>query len=1167
MASRKEYDLIFKIAAETAGSFNKSFSAAGQAVSSLRATTQNVNSALKNIDGYNKTQSALEANRAKMAELTAEHTRLQNEINNTENPSAKLNKQLAKNEEQMAKTAAKIEQEETKLSSLNAELRNAGVNTDNLSSETERLSQEYDNLKNAQDRINGINVALSKNASAIQSTKAEFGKTAMAAGLFGAAMYKGAIKPAIDFEAQMSTVKAISNASDADMAKLTDTASELGRTTKFSAVEAGKGMEYAAMAGWKTNQIIAGMPGIMSLAAASGEDLATVSDIVTDALSAMKMKAEDAGHFSDVLAAASSNANTNVGMLGESFKYCAPLAGAYGFNIEDTALMLSLMANNGIKASNSGTAFRKILAAMSSDFAVAQKDGSDFVVTTANADGSMRSLGDIINDTRKAFNGMSDAEKKAAQNNLKEAADDLAISLTDENGKLKSQAELYEEVAAAAEGLTAAGKVQEAEAIAGKTAMAGLLAIINTSDEDYNKLAEAIYNCDGAAKRMEQTRLDNLQGDLILAESAAKGLQIALGNALTPALRETVQGIIPVISNMAAWAEKNPETVAGVTKLIAKLLALKLGLLAGKLGFLEIQKGVLLGQKAFATYKGALAAVSVATGETVTTTSLLTSAVGLLTNPVGLAVAGIGVLGGAIYLFKKHQEAARQETLNFADDLKNAADNFEKVSKKADDTQSLIDEYRTLQEVIKNTADGTQENADAKSRLKEVEDALIENSDGLITKYDKENGAIDENLSYLERKLSKEKEIARIQLQQEGYETKRKLPNTLKEIKNLKQQSVDLNQDYNNTVKVRNELGSLIDDFEVGGYDQKYTKGQISPETYYSTLNNYLDKANAVSDRYGLDTNFTDISSVMSTFGEYEDKASELVKNIETTEQELNTATTSVQTYYDTQKQLIELDLGMTFESAVKSYKDMNTELEKLTENGQGSSQRAQELKNKIAELEPKLATATQGMQNLGQSVKDVPEVITVDTSQAIANCGNLSSKVSGLDSQLRSLPKNHNVVFGATVSASFARAVAIVQEGLRMGAQVTANASNSVFAATVGKKAIGGIVNRPILTTFAERSPEAAIPIDNSTRSKQLWKTTGRLLGMNEEPVYSALPKLSTTTINNSNSSVTINPVYHIYGNQDLSDQLAEHDKALVNTVLNAISEQEERRRRLSYA
>ena len=217
-----------------------------------------------------------------------------------------------------------------------------------------------------------------------------------------------AISVGSSFEEGMSKVSAISGASGEDLSQLTEKAKEMGASTKFSATESAAAMEYMAMAGWKTNDMLGGIEGIMNLAAASGEDLATTSDIVTDALKAFGLRAQDSTHFADVLAATSSNANTNVGMLGETFKYCAPVAGALGFSVEDTAEAIGLMANSGIKASQAGTTMRSTMTALTGDVTFSSKALGDVSIQTKNADGSMRNLNDILGDCREAFSQMSD---------------------------------------------------------------------------------------------------------------------------------------------------------------------------------------------------------------------------------------------------------------------------------------------------------------------------------------------------------------------------------------------------------------------------------------------------------------------------------------------------------------------------------------------------------------------------------------------------------------------------------------------------------------------------------------------------------------------------------------------------------------------------------------
>ena len=301
---------------------------------------------------------------------------------------------------------------------------------------------------------------------------------------------KDTIETYKDFEAAMSQVQAISGATSSELTKLTNKAKEMGATTKFTAKESAEAFNYMAMAGWKTEDMLNGIEGILSLAAASGEDLATTSDIVTDALTAFNMKAEDAGRFSDVLAAAASNANTTVSGMGETFKYAGSMAGALGYSIEDVALMTGLMANTGIKATMAGTALNSIFTRLSTN-----------------------------------TNGAADAMS------------DLGIEFFTSEGNARDLSDVMEELRAATANMTAEQKSQLANTIAGTQAQKGLLAILNASEEDYNKLADAINNADGAAEQMSETMLDNLQGSITLLQSAVDGVKISFGERLSPYVR------------------------------------------------------------------------------------------------------------------------------------------------------------------------------------------------------------------------------------------------------------------------------------------------------------------------------------------------------------------------------------------------------------------------------------------------------------------------------------------------------------------------------------------------------------------------------------------------------------------------------------------------------
>lgn len=298
-----------------------------------------------------------------------------------------------------------------------------------------------------------------------------------------------------DFEAAMSQVQAISGSTQSDLTRLTAKAKEMGATTKFTAAESAEAFNYMAMAGWNAEQIMGGIEGILNLAAASGEDLGTTSDIVTDALTAFGLKASDATHFSDVLAQASSSANTDVGMMGETFKYVASMAGSLSYSIEDVALMTGLMANSGIKSTQAGTALNSVLTRLATNSSGAADAIAALGVNFYDSAGNARPLGTVMGELREATKGMNQEQKSSLANT-----------------------------------------------VAGMEAQKGLLAILNASEEDYNKLADAISNADGASKRMSDTMMDNLSGDITLFQSAVDGLKISLGERMSNSwLRDIVQ--------------------------------------------------------------------------------------------------------------------------------------------------------------------------------------------------------------------------------------------------------------------------------------------------------------------------------------------------------------------------------------------------------------------------------------------------------------------------------------------------------------------------------------------------------------------------------------------------------------------------------------------------
>lgn len=586
MAGRKEYELLFKLQAALGGNFNTVFQSALDTTKQMQNSLTKLNSITGKIDAYKKQEAALESNRQKLERLTAEHDKLQREMSETAAPSEELRQKMAKNEKQIAATTAKIEAQEQRLQTLGSELSAAGVNTANLSAENERLAKTYDKVKKSQEELAKVNTALEQNNTSIRNTKTQLAGVIGTAAALGAAIYAGPVKKSRELEAQMSTVKAISNATTEDMTRLTDMAKHMGATTQFTAVEAGKALEYMAMAGWKTDQMLGGLPGIMNLAAASGEDLGQVSDIVTDALTAFNMTADQSGRFADVLAQASSNANTNVSMMGATFQKVAPVAGTLGYSVEDMSLGIGLMANASVKAETAGTSLKTALANMAKPTKQMQAYMDKYGISLTNADGSMKTFREVIDNLRSSLGGLSKTEKTAA-----------------------------------------------ATAIFGKESFAGMLAIVNASDADFKKVSDAVNNAAGAAERMAAIKLDNLEGDVTLLKSATDGLQTAIGDALLPTFRAGTQQLTKFVSNLTEFINANPELVRTIVKVTAGLLAFKAAALTAKLGFLELKGGVLTIQKVMALFKGKTALAGV-------------EAVGFAEKVKGVAKSVTGYFGG-----------------------------------------------------------------------------------------------------------------------------------------------------------------------------------------------------------------------------------------------------------------------------------------------------------------------------------------------------------------------------------------------------------------------------------------------------------------------------------------------------------------------------------------
>jgi TP901 family phage tail tape measure protein len=567
----------FKAAASGMNDWQSSAEGLSSKIGSLKTVLSNQEKVLESYEKQLELVTAEYGENSKEADLMKiKVANQQTAVNNTRNELAKYETQLeevSKEQEDSAKSADKqnsaledlkqtISEQQSKLDKLKEKYTNVVIEQGKNSDSAEELAKEISDLSGELDenksKLNNAEKAADEYDQSLEDVGDSAEDTAtgglnvfsvalgnMIANVVSDAIQKmkdlvaGTIEVGKTFDNSMGQVAAVSGATGDELQALRDKAKEMGSTTKFTASEAADAFNYMAMAGWKTEDMINGIDGVLALAAASGTDLATTSDIVTDALTAMGYSAGDAGRLADVMAAASSNANTNVEMMGATFQYAAPIVGALGYSMEDTAKQIGLMANAGIKGEKAGTALRSILTRLSAPPKEAADAMTALGISMTDSEGNMKSLDEVMGDLRNAFSGLSETQQ-----------------------------------------------TQYAKQIAGQEAMSGLLAIVNAAPTDIDKLTKAINESDGAAEKMADTMQDNLGGDLTKLGSKFEGLQLKLYEKFEPALRGVVGGLDKMLDAIE-WLGKH---IGPLEPVIVALSGALIGLVSALAGLYIIPK-------------------------------------------------------------------------------------------------------------------------------------------------------------------------------------------------------------------------------------------------------------------------------------------------------------------------------------------------------------------------------------------------------------------------------------------------------------------------------------------------------------------------------------------------------------------------------------------------
>lgn len=1016
------------------------------------------------------------------------------------------------------------------------------------------------------------------------------GAAAASAGITGALAASTAA--GASFESQMSTVQAISQASESEMARLKALAKQMGIETKFSATEAGQGLEYMAMAGWDVDSMLAGLPGIMNLAAASEEDLGQVSDIVTDAMTAFNLEASRSAEFADVLAQASARSNTDVAMMGQTFKYVAPVAGALGFSIQDTATAIGLMANAGIKGEQAGTSLRAIFSRIVKPTAEVASAMERIGLSVTNSDGSMRSLDEILRDLRAGFSGLSESERAST-----------------------------------------------AASLAGQEAMSGMLALVNASDEDYEKLSDSIYHAKGAAEEMAGVRMDNLKGDVTLLKSSAEGAGIAIYEGLSEPFREGVQtgtewlnsftesveenlptirrevksagsalmGFVEPVLDLGSWFLQHPEVIqGGLTGLVSTLLTFKAA------------KGITSAVKLFGSLSGMIKAWPVAaTGLVIGGIVGITSAMKAAARE--RAAKNLAEHFGDVTLSIEELGEAAKHVLG--DDLFFGIEEMERSSARADDYyQTMKDSMEAVQKTDWKLSMGIElKEGDAQEYVAAV-DAYVQNAQDYITEKGYElNLAVDLVMGEAGTGLSEDSGAFYQALLAQLDPLKQNISAALQDIteNGLTLDKQKIVSDYLGQMA---EITSMITEAENAAKLQmiqgKYAGAALDADSFQNLqaeLANYTEQAIQSTDEAyqkvltslnaqrlagekgmegGISQEEFDTRSAEAAQSYYQSKAETILNGqqamvdtimatygdeiepvLEEVNQKLDEKVREVMTnpynmlpedfmqglQWAISEAMGEAELpsdaqdalGMLVKGMEPSEEQMTQLINQMTQSGQAIPQAFLEGMQSIDMIRAASGDEEGLWGTVGQIIAESPEQALVLEAarqqgamfpQAAFNA--IEAEYPNADTAARQFLEHLKSSFETGITANVPVSVSINTMMTPEGQTAVGKLRNS--AKNLPGHAEGGIFDTPHIAAFAEKGPEAVVPLDGSQKAISIWQEAGKLLGAYENNSYSRIYESLSQNGPRSDSAVpagagyergAFQPVINIYGNTNRED------------------------------